>query len=254
MNRQQHEGIGGSGLSSAILPWVEQPERLHELRQFLSEYTHRCRNSLHGIKMSLYLFRRGIPEPPSDAWTRLERAYQDTERLFDRLQEIYRPMRTTMVRSPLGRLLCERLPVWCSWFAERGITLRADPPAEEVLGEYDPMHLSSALDAFIAWRLEAGSSCGNARIAWRVQEGNFEIEWNEADGHVPGIVDSENNLWPQGPEESCSCDSLALPLLARIVSAHGGRVTFTCDPTCRLVVLWPQFHACTDSKSTADTI
>lgn len=145
MNRQQHEGIGGSGLSSAILPWVEQPERLHELRQFLSEYTHRCRNSLHGIKMSLYLFRRGIPEPPSDAWTRLERAYQDTERLFDRLQEIYRPMRTTMVRSPLGRLLCERLPVWCSWFAERGITLRADPPAEEVLGEYDPMHLSSRL-------------------------------------------------------------------------------------------------------------
>src|SRR6516225_9803227 len=117
MNRVQHEGIVESGLASAILPLVQRPECIGELRQFLSGFTHRCRNSLHGIKMSLYLYRRGIDGPAPENWVRLEQAYQETERLFDRLQEIYRPMHTTMVRSSLGQLLAERLPVWRNWFA-----------------------------------------------------------------------------------------------------------------------------------------
>jgi light-regulated signal transduction histidine kinase (bacteriophytochrome) len=242
MNRQQHEGITGSGLSSAILPWVEQPERVLELRQFLSEYTHRCRNSLHGIRMSMYLFRRGIEGPPPETWTMLERAYQETERLFDRLREIYRPIRTTMVRSSLGRLLTERLPVWRSSFADRGVTLEADPPAEEVVGDYDPMLVGSGLDALISWRLETSCSGRKVRLAWRAREGLFEVEWTEVDGHDCGAVESKNGFAHERSEESNSGDSLALALLARIASAHGGRAVFSGNPACHLIVRWPQFH------------
>jgi len=248
MNRHQHEGTADGGLSSAILPWVEQPERIGDLRQFLSGFTHRCRNSLHGIKMSLYLCRRGIEGPVPDAWARLERAYRETERLFDRLQEIYRPMCATVVRSSLGQLLAERLPVWRFWFTERGLTLEADPPAEESLGDYDPMHLGSGLDAFIAWRLEEGISCGNVRLAWRVNQGFFEIEWNEVDRQVPAAVESRGIPRSDRSGEFRSGDSLALPLLARIASAHGGRVIFRWDPAFHLTVRWPRFRADAESS------
>jgi hypothetical protein len=250
MNWHQHDGLAESGLSSAILPLVEQPERICELRQFLSGFTHRCRNSLHGIKMSLYLCRRSIDGPEPETWARLERAYQETERLLDRLQQIYRPMHTTMVRSSLGQLLGERLPVWRTWFAERGLTLVADPPALEGLGDYDPMHLGSGLDAFIAWRLEDGSSCGNARLAWRIHQGCFEVKWNEVDGRSRGAVESSRNLECHRSEAPCSGDPLALPYLARVASAHGGRLIFHQNPPCQLIVLWPQFEAETKKGTT----
>jgi len=243
MNQHQHEGTAEGRLSSAILPWVEQPERIGDLRQFLSGFTHRCRNSLQGIKMSLYLCRRGIEGPAPETWARLERTYQETERLFDRLQAIYRPMRTTMVRSSLGQLLAERLPVWRSWCTGRALTLEADPPAEEGLGDYDPMHLGSGLDAFIAWRLEHGFSYGNVRLAWRLNQGFFEVEWNEVDPQVPRGVESGGNPRSGRSGESTAGDSLALPLLARIAAAHGGRVIFRWDPAFHLTLLWPQFHA-----------
>ncbi len=255
MNRHQHERTGAGGLSSAILPWAEQPERVGELRQFLSGFTHRCRNSLHGIKMSLYLCRRGIEGRAPDAWARLEQTYQETERLFDRLQEIYRPMRATMVRSSLGQLLAERLPVWRSWFTEQGLTLEADPPAEEGLGDYDPMHLGSGLDALIAWRLEDGLACRSGRLAWRVNQGFFEVEWSEVDRQVPAGAESRGQLRSERSGEFRSADSLALPLLARIASAHGGRVLFRLDPTFQLTVLGPQFQAAaelTEADATAN--
>lgn len=246
MNRQQSEGIAEGGLSATILPWIEQPERLDELRQFLSDYTHRCRNSLHGIKMGLYLYRRGIEGPPPETWAMLERAYQEAEQLFDRLQEIYRPMRTAMVRARLGQLFDERLPVWKTRFAARGVVLEADPPAEELLGDYDPMHLGSALDAFISWRIEAKHGDGNIRLGWRVRKDLFEIEWTEEDSHQPGGFDDQEAFGTCPFRAPPGGDSLALPLLARVAGAHGGRVIFSGNSAWRLVVTWPQFASNAD--------
>ncbi len=149
----------------------------------------------------------------------------------------------TMVRSSLGQLLAERLPVWRSRFTERGLTLNADPPAEEGLGDYDPMRLGSGLDAFIAWRLEDGLACGNVRLAWRANQGFFEIEWTEVDRQVRAGAESRKHPGSGRSRESRPGDSLALPLLARIASAHGGRVLFRWDPAFHLTVLWPQFQA-----------
>ena len=248
MNRHQHERSTQGGLSTAILPWVERPEHIGDLRQFLSGFTHRCRNSLHGIKMSLYLCRRETAGPKPEAWARLERTYQEAERLLDRLQEIYRPMRTTMVRSSLGLLLGERLPVWRAWFAERGIAFEVESLVEEKPGDYDPMCLGSGLDAFVAWRLEDGTPCRTVRLAWQVNDGFFEVEWIESDcQHHAGIEPGGNSVSPRSGEGHAG-DSLALPLLARVVAAHRGRVTFRRDPAFRLSVLWPQFQTEVQSR------
>jgi hypothetical protein len=241
MHRSQQE-ITADNLSAAILPWVETPERISDLRRFLSGFTHRCRNSLHGIKMSLYLCRRGMQGPAPDAWARLEQTYQETERLLDRLQAIYRPISTTKVRSTLGQLLAGRLPIWRSWFSERGLVLAANPPADESLGDFDPMHLGSGLDAFVGWRLEDGASCGNAQLAWRLSRGFFEVEWNEAARHVPFGADSRADHRSGWSGQAWSLDSLALPFLARIASAHGGRVIFRRSPAIHLTLVWPQFQ------------
>jgi hypothetical protein len=243
MDQHRHEVVSDHGLASAILPWLERPERTQELRQFLRGFTHKCRNSLQGIKMGLYLFRRGMDGPMPDAWVGIERAYRETERLFDRLQEVYRPMHTTLVRSSLAQLFDGRLAAWRESFAERGLTFQADRPTVDAVGDYDPMHLGSGLDAFIAWRLQDVSSCGSARLTWRVRQGCFEIEWTEAGAAPLGPVDARSSRASAGFGGCGSGDSLALPLLARIASAHGGRLLFSTDPFWHLIIRWPQSQA-----------
>jgi hypothetical protein len=178
-----------------------------------------------------------------DAWAGIERAYQETERLFDRLQEIYRPMHVTLIRSSLARLIDGRLPAWRDSFTARGLSLHADRPSAEPPGDYDPMQLGSGLDAFIAWRLEDGSWCGDARLTWRVRQGYFEIEWNELDAGPPSAVDFSRSGASAQSGRSCSGDSLALPLLARVASAHRGRLSFSASPAWRVVIRWPQFQS-----------
>ncbi len=121
--------------------------------------------------------------PP--CWVELEQTYQEIERLFDRLQMIYRPLSVTMVRSPLGQLVAERLPSWRSWFTPNGLTLEVDPPEQEVPGDFDPMHLGLGLDAFVAWRAVQCSAMGNPRLSWRIDAGCFEIAWSEGQSQSP---------------------------------------------------------------------
>jgi hypothetical protein len=243
MSPQPQEGPADGGLSSSVLPLVDDPERIDRLRHLLSGFNHRCRNSLNGIKMSLYLSKRewnGLTPP---CWHELEQTYQEIERLFDRLHFIYRPLCMTMVRSPLGQLVAERLPSWRSLFTRTGRTLEVDPPPQEARGDFDPMHLGLGLDAFIAWRADQSAAKGNPRLSWRIDTGCFEIAWR--DGHSQNTVDSPETETCYTDETSrpSRVDCLALPLLARIVSAHGGSQEAMRDPTFGLTLRWPQFYA-----------
>src|ERR1700691_4848665 len=102
---QPSEGPAEKGLSYSVLREVDDPDRIECLRQLLRSFNHRCRNSLNGIKMSLYLAKPQWIGPTPPCWAELEQRYQEIERLFDRLQVIYRPLSVNMVRSPLGQLV-----------------------------------------------------------------------------------------------------------------------------------------------------
>ena len=128
MSPQLHDGPREDGHSCPSLRVVDDPERIENLRQMLSSFNHRCHNSLNGIKMSLYFFKREVDGPIPRCCSELERSYQEIEELFNRLQTIYRPLALTFVRSPLGPLLDQNLPTWRSWFSRRGRTLNSTGP------------------------------------------------------------------------------------------------------------------------------
>jgi hypothetical protein len=148
-----------------------------------------------------------------------------------------------MVRSPLGLLVVERLPTWRSWFGGKGRTLDIDRPDYDDSGDFDPTYLVLSLDAFIAWRAEAGHPKWQSLLSWRIADGTFEVSWDEIRPlrHSPDDEDAVGV--PPGPQPAVCVDSLALPLLARVAAAHGGYLETTHEPPLALKLRWPRFRS-----------
>jgi hypothetical protein len=221
---------------------ADDSERFDHLRQILSTFNHRCRNSLNGIKMSLYLFRRSVDGPMPGGWNELERTYREIEKSFDRLQVIYRPLTMSFVRSPLGQLIAERLPSWRSWFGAHGSSLEIGPPDCDPPGDFDPIYLGLGLDAFVAWRAETGSAGSQPRLGWRISAGSFHVTWTETPRTPDLLDDSQRDSSTESPNFMRG-DSLALPLLARVVAAHGGSLERTGSNAVATTIRWPQLQS-----------
>jgi signal transduction histidine kinase len=243
MSPRPHEGTAEEGLSSSLFQLVHEPEQLECLRSILSAFCHRCRNSLNGIKLSLYLFRREARGAVPDCWGDLEGIYQQIEQLLDHLQAIYRPMPVTVVESALAELISHHVPRWRSWYESRGRALELEPPGTEFRCEFDPAQLGAGLDAIARWRAESAGAGGLTRIAWRVVDGWVELRWGEfggPEGGEPPEAPSARGCAERVPP-SRPVDALALPLLARIVAAHGGRLCCDGGPGFGFTLRWPQY-------------
>ncbi len=243
MSPRPHDGPAEEGLSSAFLRIIRDPEQVEALRTLLSGFCHRCRNSLNGIKMGLYLFRREAKDAIPDSWGDLESIYHELELLFDHLQAIYRPMTVTRIRSHVDDLIEQHAQKWKSWFETRGGAIRLAPPKGKILADFDPVQLGAGLDAVASWRAATASSNLQTRIAWTVVEGSIVVRWDEIltdapsmprdlDGHGAG-----RNGHPSSP----LVDALALPRLARIIGEHGGQLDHSVDPGLTVRICWPQF-------------
>jgi hypothetical protein len=243
MSPQPHEDLAEDELSCSILRLVDDPKRIETLRKMLRSFNHQCRNSLNGIKMSLYLFKREAGGQVPQRWLELEHTYQELERLFDRLQVIYRPLSLTLVHSPFGQLVNERLHTWGPLFDQRGRGLEVAPPGDDGPSEFDPMYLGLALDAFVAWRAKVGSVNFETRLSWKIEKESLEVTWEEAlpaegcPAAEPQCVGVQSSR-PQG-----QMDSLALPLLARIVAAHGGSLETGNEPDYATRIRLPRFQS-----------
>jgi hypothetical protein len=248
LNPQPQDEPAEEELSLSILRLVDDPQRIESLQQMLSGFNHRCRNSLNGIKMSLYLFKRQLDGPMPRHWAELERTYQGLERLLDRLQVIYRPLSLTLVRAPLGQLINERWSTWSSWFNVRGRTLQVESRGDDLPGDFDPMYLGLGLDAFVGWRAEAAPAGSTASMAWSAADGLLELSWQEGQ---PTKCASAKNGQPNGPKVARpdrAVDSLALPLLARIVAAHGGSLEVSGSASLEARLRWPRITASEQGK------
>ena len=173
MSPQPHDGPAEEGPACSTLSPVENSDDAGNLGEMLSSFNHRCRNSLNGIKMSLYLFKRELGGPMPGSLGELERSYHQLEVFFDWLQMVYRPLSLTVVRSPLGRFFDERLPSWRSRFSARGRSLDLAPPADDLPGDFDPMFLGLGLDAIITWRAETSDANVRAVLSWRIGQRHF---------------------------------------------------------------------------------
>jgi signal transduction histidine kinase len=245
MSLQPHGGTTVDRPSVSKLPVVPEREPIAYLQRMLSGFSHRCRNSLNVIKMSLYLVRREHRGDLPQEWRSLEESCLELERVFDHLQSIYRPMKLTLVRAPLGQFMAEEEPRWRTRLQGCGRTLRVDPPGQDPPGDFDPIHLGMGLDAVVAWRARVREASRHPRLSWRTCAGCSEVCWEEA-GTSSRRVDSDGASGPDREHpEPARVESLALPLLARIVTAHGGHTESEREPGrgfC-LRLRWPQFQS-----------
>jgi len=223
----------GEGLGEILGRIIGDPEQVHSLHALLGPFCHDCRNLLNSLKMGLYLARRQGSGIEAERWDRLERCYSEVEERFDRLHTICRPMRLTLVRMSLSLLLEDRRENWTERFAARGRVLQLVGPSGPVVGEYDPNYLGTALDAFVDWRAEAGTVGEAAKLHWWTRKGSFHVEWNE----INPKRGSRQNPGVDSPEP------LALPLLARVIAAHGGSLENLKSAGRHVRLCWPQVAA-----------
>src|SRR4051812_28397990 len=126
MHSPHDEGIDEEAMSSLLLRLVQDEERADELREMLSGFTHRCRNLLNGMKMSLYLMRKTAAGQVPHRLAEVEEAYGSIEQLFDRLQAIYRPISLTPISAKFGCLVDDRQRGWREAFESADATLKID--------------------------------------------------------------------------------------------------------------------------------
>lgn len=232
-----HEGSAELRLCDALLGFVDGG-RLDSLRQTLRGFNHRFRNLLNSLRMSFYLAKRSGFQSGSDRWGEIDRAYKEVEQFQSRLETIYQAMPLTPINGRLGALVNEREATWVDWFRQNGDELILEAPEEESEGRFDPMFLGTALDGFIAWRAASLSPGSRATLRWTADGEDFAIDWTERSSESPGSR-------PSAPARSASRSlsettaSLSLPLLARVVAEHGGRLSWSREPEIEARVRWP---------------
>jgi hypothetical protein len=120
--------------------------------------------------------------------------------------------------------------------------LEIDRPDQEDPGDFDPMYLGVGLDAFIVSRAQAAHPTWRSSLSWRMANGCFEVSWDEVPpvSRVRGAA--EESRLANGARPSHRGDPLALPLLARVVAAHGGFVETTSNAGFGMTIRWPQFQ------------
>ena len=239
MGSHPRDGTAEEALTASLLRLVGSDRQIELLREDLSGFSHRCRNLLNGMKMGLYFVRRKAAGPLPSWWDDLERHYQGIEGLFDELQAVYRPISLALVCAPFGSLVHDRQQIWSDWLASRGGTLQTIPPHCESAGEFDPMHMSMALDSLMRLRAAAAPAGQNVQLTWRTCELGFQVTWREP---ASGAGSSRRALAATGESTSRCCADLprlALPLLARLMTAHQGTMEWGREPEFHVVLRWP---------------
>ena len=86
------------------------------------------------------------------------------------------------------------------------------------------------------------------RVTWGTRDGSIELRWDEA---LPAIRPKRSSRrtgsWRRDAvRRARRVDLLALPVLGRIVAAHGGRLDRSRDPAFGVRLRWPQYQPAND--------
>jgi hypothetical protein len=221
-------------LAETLSRIVADPARVETLHEVLGPFCHRSRNILNTLKISLYLAHRKEAQTGGSErlWEEVEERYRVVEEFYDRLQMLWRPLHLALVRLPLSLLLEDRRSAWAARFAQSERVLRMSAAGNDSAGDYDPNCLGLALDAFVAWRAVAGEPGGEGQLCWWTEQGRFELHWEEPPAHVQGPS--------SGAAAAARAAPLALPILGRVIAAHGGVMEQVVPGGRHVRLAWPQ--------------
>lgn len=223
------DGVEVDELTTHFLDVATDRERSAELSSTLRRFFHDARDHLNSLKMGLYLVRRRAEAGPGPIWDELDLSYRGLEQLVDRLQTICRPLELAPVEGDLGRWLEERRACWSSRLGAVGRRLEWVPPMAPAVGRFDPMHLIQGLDALVAWRTGEGGGGDPVRLAWGCDGGYLHVEWSEAGPAPDGPIEGRDGR----------SVSMTLPLLAHILTAHGGSISVSRPEGLAVHLVWP---------------
>ncbi len=215
-------------LSGQLLQIARDPELRQLVYARLGEYSHQCRNRLNSLKLCLFLAIRQSTADRSELWDEIDRSYLNLERRVERIQLLCRPLTLTHLPIALDLLIEDRRSTWTRTMAEAGCELAFVAPKDRAVVSYDVPSMGVALDALVAWRAGHSYRGRSARVRWSAENGRAQIYWEEfgeAQGRK-GEPDVEGATW-------------SLPLVARIVTAHGGDYRLESTPNWQITLTWP---------------
>ena len=223
------QGTTDDVLGMQLIRIARDPDLRGMVYDRLREYCHQCRNRLNSLKLSLYLALKNRPSNGPDPWVDIDRQYQELERRVDRVQALCRPLTLSRVTLGLELLIDDRQEAWSRTMSSGGRELELVAPTERAVASFDVERLGQALDSLVAWRASADSAGSMARLRWWEEAGYAHLAWEEPPEAGPsagGVVSEDTAAW-------------TLPLLVRVVLAHGGDYLVAEACGWRLEISWP---------------
>jgi hypothetical protein len=233
LRRRDHAMLHGvivDDLTNGFLKVATDPMGGQSLSEGLRVFFHDVRNRLNTLKIGIYLAKRNVQDAQAGLWSELEQTYRGLEQLVERIQTICRPPEISTIASDLGPWFEERRQVWTLWFDSGGSRLELSPPDEPATGRFDAWRLIQGLDALISWRAADARPGGRARLTWGCDPTHFSIEWAEESSQLSRPLEG-------GDGRSVS---LALPLLAHVMNAHGGVISVSGSDGLIVQMTWPR--------------
>jgi hypothetical protein len=205
-----------------------------ELRQFvyehMGEYCHQCRNRLNSLKLCIYLAKRQDPPASPSELGILEDKYAVLERSIDLVQTLCRPMSLSLATLGLDLLIQDRMPRWIARAIDIDVDFLCVPPADRAIAPFDPDRMGQVLDLLWDWRMRRLEPGSTVQFGWKVERGFASVVWDE-----------QPNGFASSPASSVHSDSdaWALPLITRVIEAHGGKASLREGDAWRLDMTWP---------------
>ena len=224
------EGVEVDDLTRSCLDIAATPEESDRLYGKLRSFFHDSRNRLNQLKLGLYVARRSGDAPTESQWDHLERSYGSLEQLIERLQMILRPTSLDAVDADLTTLLNERRASWTDWLARTRSCFDRPSSLKPITGRFDPIRMAQGLDALASWRHEQLAEFSTVRLRWGCQDESLFVVWEEMGSVVSVPLEG-------GTGQDVT---LALPLLTRIIAAHGGHVEVAERNGLRVELRWPR--------------
>ncbi len=216
-------------LVEELLNVISSPEGINELHDVLGSFCHRWRNHLNALSLGIHLTSQAQGNLHGDFWQDMEGRYRSLERLITEFQEISRPARLTPLRLPLCAFWADRHVQWQPECERLGRTLELSPPSTLVYAEFDPTRFTQVFDTLVIGR----DAPGPIEVRWwEGPDKHVRVEWHEPEALV------RHHRRTDQPA------SLAVPLLGRLMTSHGGRLDVTEHPGCgfTLAMAWPLSH------------
>ena len=216
-------------LVDQLLHIAHDPNLRQLVYERLGDYCHQCRNRLNSLKLSIYLAMKQAPPGTVAIWFEVDRHYRDLEKRVEQVQLLCRPMTLTRVTLGLNLLIDDRREAWTRSMRDSGKAITFVPPSEQAIASFDVERMGGLLDSVVAWRSLENVPTRSAIFRWWVEEGQAHILWEEP-----------INLHQFGDEgRSEAGTEWILPILARVILAHGGNYRIESERGWSLKLAWP---------------